>query len=83
MVGQNMGSPQRIPIPLGNVDLNSGYNTLPRSDGHGMITLKQEPIDTISNHVVNHHNGLEVSHADTVLHERNGTSTPKGVWRPY
>lgn len=84
LVGQAMGSPQRIPLPLGNVDLNSGYNGLSRSDGgHGMITLKQEPIDSMPNHVVNHHSGLEVSHADTALHERNGSSTPKGVWRPY
>lgn len=90
LVGQSMGvgSPavsQRIPLPLGNVDLNSvgSFNTLPRSDGHGMITLKQEPIDNMPNHVVNHHTGLEVSHADTVLHERNGNTTPKGVWRPY
>ena len=83
LVGQNMGSPQRIPLPLGNVDLNSGFNSLSRSDGHGMLALKQEPIDSMSNHVVNHHTGLEVSHADTVLHERNGSSTPKGVWRPY
>lgn len=90
LVGQAMGvgSPavsQRIPLPLGNVDLNSvgGFNTLSRSEGHGMITLKQEPIDNMPNHVVNHHTGLEVSHADTALHERNGTTTPKGVWRPY
>ena len=84
LVGQTIGSPQRIPLPLGNVDLNSGYNALSRNDGHGMIALKQEPIDTMSNHVMNHHHsGLEVSHADTVLHERNGSSTPKGVWRPY
>lgn len=83
-----VGSPavsQRVPLPLGNVDLNSvgGFNTLSRSEGHGMITLKQEPIDNMPNHVVNHHTGLEVSHADTALHERNGTTTPKGVWRPY
>ena len=92
LVGQSMGvgSPavsQRIPLPLGNVDLNTvgGFNTLSRNEGHGMIALKQEPIDnTMSNHVVNHHHtGLEVSHADTALHERNGSSTPKGVWRPY
>lgn len=90
IVGQAMGvgSPavsQRVPLPLGNVDLNSvgGFNTLSRSEGHGMITLKQEPIDNMPNHVVNHHTGLEVSHADTALHERNGTTTPKGVWRPY
>lgn len=83
LVGQTIGSPQRIPLPLGNVDLNSGFNALSRNDGHGMIALKQEPIDSMPNHVVNHHTGLEVSHADTALHERNGTSTPKGVWRPY
>lgn len=89
LVGQGMGvgSPavsQRIPLPLGNVDLNSvgGFNTMSRNDGHGMISLKQEPMD-MSNHIVNHHAGLEVSHADTALHERNGTTTPKGVWRPY
>ena len=83
LVGQTIGSPQRIPLPLGNVDLNSGFNALSRTDGHGLIALKQEPIDSMPNHVVNHHTGLEVSHADTALHERNGTSTPKGVWRPY
>ncbi|XP_029196694.2 runt-related transcription factor 3-like isoform X2 [Acropora muricata] len=81
MVGQS--SPQRIQLPLGNVDLNSGFNGLSRNDGHGMLALKQEPIDTMPNHVVNHHSGIEVSHSDTVLHERNGNSTPKGVWRPY
>ncbi|XP_068698836.1 runt-related transcription factor 1-like isoform X1 [Montipora capricornis] len=83
LVGQTIGSPQRIPLPLGNVDLNSGYSALTRNDGHGMITLKQEPIDPMPNHVVNHHTGIEVSHAETALHERNGHSTPKGVWRPY
>ncbi|XP_015773189.1 PREDICTED: runt-related transcription factor 3-like isoform X2 [Acropora digitifera] len=81
MVGQS--SPQRIQLPLGNVDLNSGFNGLSRNDGHAMLALKQEPIDTMPNHVVNHHSGIEVSHSDTVLHERNGNSTPKGVWRPY
>lgn len=81
MVGQS--SSQRIQLPLGNVDLNSGFNGLSRNDGHAMLALKQEPIDTMPNHVVNHHSGIEVSHSDTALHERNGNSTPKGVWRPY
>ena len=89
LVGQGIGTPgvsQRIPLPIGNVDLTmvGGFAVPSRNDGHGMLSLKQEPLDSMSNHVVNH-TGMEVSHtvADTVLHERNGNATPKGVWRPY
>lgn len=89
--------PSRIPMAMGNADstyLNSvhphGGYPLQRSDNHhGIVNLnlKQEPVDT-HNHLSTHvgHGGLDVTHNggnEDAMSERNGTTTPKGVWRPY
>ena len=90
------GTPPRIPIHMGNSESSyasqHGY-ALPRNDSHhGILNLKQEPVDSAPhNHMPNHvgghaHGGLDVAHngaTEDVMNDRNGTTTPKGVWRPY
>ena len=60
------------------------YHSPSRTDIPGMMTIKQEPIAVGP---LNHHQGgLDANSNGTggsPLSERNGTSTPKGVWRPY
>lgn len=76
---------QRILLFFGNVDLNSvgSFNGLFRSDGYGMILLKQEFIDNMLNYVVNYYIGFEVLYVDMVFYEWNGIIMLKGVWRFY
>ena len=57
-----------------------------RNDLSGMMSIKQEPIAAGVATLNHHQGGLDVNSngtADSPLSERNGTSTPKGVWRPY
>lgn len=61
------------------------YHSPSRNDIPGMMTIKQEPI-AAGVGTLNHQGGMDVNSngtADSPLSERNGTSTPKGVWRPY
>nr|ACF96955.1 Runx [Nematostella vectensis] len=74
-------SPMCAPQMAQGLNSFTGFPTPPRSDDQGMVGMKQEPPEGVN------HQGLELDHnhngGTDVLSERNGRTTPKGVWRPY